>query len=57
MVLVSAGAPQCAQQLVVAAHLSGTPCRWTAVTESEEAVEGATVVSREAVESGREIAL
>jgi uncharacterized protein (DUF58 family) len=57
MVLVSAGAPQCARQLAVSAHLGGAPCRWAAVTESEQAVEGATVVSREAVEAGREIAL
>ncbi len=57
MVLVSAGAPQCAHQLVAAARVSGTPCRWAAVTESEEAVEGATLISRQAIEEGKEIAL
>jgi uncharacterized protein (DUF58 family) len=57
LVLISAGVTPCARQLVAAAHLAGTPFRWAAVTESEEPVEGATVVGRQVLEAGKEISL
>ena len=57
LVVVSAGVPQCAPQLVTAARAGGVPCLWVAVAESHPAAQGATVVSRQAVEDGKEIAL